>query len=58
MLAAYESPISMANQAAWSKEPKADLVVGPADKYTPGAGEMLVRNECIALSPVDFKNQK
>ncbi|KAL9102123.1 MAG: hypothetical protein Q9163_002684 [Psora crenata] len=46
------------NVAAWSPEPKANLVVGPAEMYEPGPREMLVRNECIAFSPVDFKNQQ
>ncbi|KAL9123776.1 MAG: hypothetical protein Q9217_006828 [Psora testacea] len=46
------------NLAAWSPEPKADLVVGHAAMYEPGPKEMLVKNECIAFSPVDFKNQR
>ena len=48
----------MLNEACWQKEAGANVEVGPADMYTPGPGEMLVKNESIGFSPIDFKDQR
>ena len=48
----------MSNQAAWLKANGATLEVGPADKYEPGAGELLIKVEVAAVSPVDNLMQK
>jgi len=47
-----------ANQAAWLNEAKANITVAPAEDYTPGAGEVLVRNEAIGFNPIEAKIQK
>jgi NADPH:quinone reductase-like Zn-dependent oxidoreductase len=48
----------MANLACWQNEAGGKITVGPADMHTPGPGEILVRNEFIALSPIDWKDQR
>lgn len=48
----------MANQAAWIKQKQAQLEVDAADKYDPQAGELLVKVEVIAFSPIESKTQK
>lgn len=48
----------MSNQASWIKEARADVILGPADVYTPGPGEILVKNECIGFNPIESKIQK
>ncbi|KAI1427793.1 zinc-binding oxidoreductase CipB [Xylaria sp. FL1777] len=42
------------NTAAFLTEVKAHpFVIGPAPVWTPGAGEILVKNEAVAINPVD-----
>jgi NADPH:quinone reductase-like Zn-dependent oxidoreductase len=48
----------MANQAAWIKKQQAQLEVDAADKYEPQAGELLVKVEVIAFSPIEAKTQR
>jgi NADPH:quinone reductase-like Zn-dependent oxidoreductase len=48
----------MANQAAWIKQKQAQLEVDDANKYEPGAGELLVKVDVIAFSPIESKTQK
>jgi NADPH:quinone reductase-like Zn-dependent oxidoreductase len=48
----------MANEAAWIKEPKANVEIGPAPMYTPSSGDVLVKVESIGFNPVDPKIQK
>lgn len=48
----------MSNHAAWIKEQYARLTVSPAEKPTPGAGELLVKIAIIAFSPIEAKVQK
>ncbi|KAF2746175.1 putative alcohol dehydrogenase [Sporormia fimetaria CBS 119925] len=48
----------MSNQAAWIKEKHANVELGPADKYTPGDGELLVKVEVIGFNPIEAKIQK
>ncbi|MCS5497107.1 zinc-binding alcohol dehydrogenase family protein [Cnuibacter physcomitrellae] len=45
------------NTAAWLTEPRADLVVGPADMPEPGPEELLVRVRAIAVNPLDEVKQ-
>ncbi|KIW35532.1 uncharacterized protein PV07_02222 [Cladophialophora immunda] len=45
----------MANQAAIVPSAKAPLEVKSVEKYTPGAGEILVKNEVISFNPVEAK---
>ncbi|KAI9765463.1 MAG: hypothetical protein M1839_005504 [Geoglossum umbratile] len=47
-----------ANQAAWLNEARASATVAPAEDYTPGPGEVVVRNEAIAFNPIEAKIQK
>ncbi|BFZ64103.1 hypothetical protein YB2330_005241 [Saitoella coloradoensis] len=48
----------MSNQAAWIKESKANpVVVDSAPVYTPGKGEVVVKNAAAAINPVDWKIQ-
>ncbi|KAI9774077.1 MAG: hypothetical protein M1840_005170 [Geoglossum simile] len=47
-----------ANQAAWLNEAQANTTVAPAEDYTPGPGEVVVRNEAIGFNPIDAKIQK
>ncbi|PRP74654.1 coagulation factor 5/8 type domain-containing protein [Planoprotostelium fungivorum] len=45
-------------QAAFLPEKHGKLQVKPTEKYTPGPGEILIRNEYVASNPVDWKIQK
>jgi NADPH:quinone reductase-like Zn-dependent oxidoreductase len=45
----------MANQAAIVPSAKAPLEVKSIEKYTPGEGEILVKNEVISFNPVEAK---
>lgn len=45
----------MANQAAIVPSAKAALEVKSVEKYTPGADEILVKNEVISFNPVEAK---
>lgn len=46
------------NQACWQNEARAKVTLGPAETYTPGPGEILVKNEYIGISPIDWLDQK
>ncbi|KAF9883577.1 hypothetical protein FE257_003176 [Aspergillus nanangensis] len=46
------------NKAAVIKEAHAPITVEPAQSYTPGTGEVLVRNEAISFNPIEAKIQK
>ncbi|MCJ1260582.1 hypothetical protein MMC22_000444 [Lobaria immixta] len=46
------------NQACWQNEARAKVTLGPAVNYTPGPGEILVKNEYIGISPIDWLDQK
>lgn len=46
------------NKACWQPAARAPVELGDAPIPTPGPGQMLVRNECIAFSPIDFKDQR
>lgn len=48
----------MENQAAWILQPKGRLQVNKAEVPTPGEGELLVKIECIAFSPIESKIQR
>ncbi|KAJ5810303.1 zinc-type alcohol dehydrogenase-like protein [Penicillium pulvis] len=48
----------MDNQAAWITSPKSTVEIGPAPKYIPDAGQVLVRIESIGFNPVEPKIQK
>ena len=48
----------MTNQAAWIKQKHAQIEVDAASDYEPGTGELLVKVEVIAFSPIDSKTQK
>ena len=48
----------MSHQAAWIKEQHANLVVDKASTPTPGPGELLVKVQAIAFSPLEAKIQK
>ncbi|OJZ82080.1 hypothetical protein ASPFODRAFT_198294 [Aspergillus luchuensis CBS 106.47] len=48
----------MDNQAAWIKSPKANVVVEPTPKYSPGPEQVLVKVESIGFNPVEPKIQK
>jgi len=48
----------MSNQASWIHAAKAPVVLGDAKIPIPGPGEILVKNNCIAFSPIDAKIQK
>ncbi len=41
------------NRAAWQPRTGTPLEVGPADDWTPGAGEIVIRNAAVAINPVD-----
>lgn len=49
--------MSHTNTAAWLKEVKTKFEIGPADFYTPAAGELLIENRAVAINPVDWMNQ-
>ncbi|KAE8381631.1 chaperonin 10-like protein [Aspergillus bertholletiae] len=46
------------NRAAVLKSPRESVEVGPIETWTPGAGEVLVRNELIAFNPIEAKIQR
>ncbi|GFF46270.1 zinc-type alcohol dehydrogenase-like protein SACOL2177 [Aspergillus lentulus] len=48
----------MTNEAAWLKEPKANVEIAPAPMYTPGPGDVLVKVESIGFNSIDAKIQK
>jgi NADPH:quinone reductase-like Zn-dependent oxidoreductase len=48
----------MTNEAAWIREPKANVEIGPAQMYTPGSGDVLVKVESIGFNAIDAKIQK
>lgn len=48
----------MENQACWQNAARSPVELGPAAVYEPGLGQILVKNECIAFSPIDFKDQR
>ena len=47
-----------ANKAAWLNEARANIAVADAEDYTPGPGEVVVRNEAIGFNPIEAKIQK
>ncbi|KIW84486.1 hypothetical protein Z517_03736 [Fonsecaea pedrosoi CBS 271.37] len=49
--------MATANHAAWFRQAKSPLEVGPADVSKPGANEVLVRNRAVAMNPIDWKIQ-
>jgi NADPH:quinone reductase-like Zn-dependent oxidoreductase len=48
----------MTHQAAWIYSKGADVELGEAETPTPGKGELLVKVQAIAFSPIDWKQQK
>jgi NADPH:quinone reductase-like Zn-dependent oxidoreductase len=48
----------MSNQASWIPAATKTVSVGPADTYTPGPGELLVKINSIAFTPIEGKIQK
>jgi NADPH:quinone reductase-like Zn-dependent oxidoreductase len=47
--------LTMTNQAAFIPAAKAPLEVQDVEKYKPGPHEILIKNEVIALNPIDYK---
>jgi hypothetical protein len=48
----------MSNQASWIPAATKQVSVGPADTYTPGPNELLVKIKSIAFTPIEAKIQK
>ena len=48
----------MSNQAAWVKAARSNIEVEPVDMWSPGPGELLIRNESIAINPIEARIQK
>jgi len=48
----------MTNQAAWIKNPKAQLSVELAPEAKAGPGEVVIKNAFVAINPVDWKIQE
>lgn len=48
----------MANEAAWIKSEKANLEVGPTEKYAPGPHDILIKTHAIAFNPLEASIQK
>lgn len=48
----------MTNQAAWIRQKQGQLEVDSADRYEVGDGELLVKVDVIAFSPIDSKTQR
>ncbi|KAF1976202.1 GroES-like protein [Bimuria novae-zelandiae CBS 107.79] len=48
----------MANQASWIPAPTKQVSVGPAETYTPGPNELLVKINSVAFTPIEAKIQK
>jgi NADPH:quinone reductase-like Zn-dependent oxidoreductase len=44
-------------QAAWLPAKGERLSVGPAERYKPETGEVLIKNHVVAINPVDYKMQ-
>lgn len=42
------------NRAAWLYGTGQQLRVGDAPLYSPGKGEILIRNQAIAVNPIEF----
>jgi NADPH:quinone reductase-like Zn-dependent oxidoreductase len=48
----------MSNKAAWVKEPRSSIEVEPVDMWSPGPGELLIKNESISFNPIEARIQK
>jgi NADPH:quinone reductase-like Zn-dependent oxidoreductase len=48
----------MTNQASWIPAATKQVSVGPADTYTPGPNELLVKIKSVAFTPIEAKIQK
>jgi NADPH:quinone reductase-like Zn-dependent oxidoreductase len=48
----------MSNKAAWVKEARSNIEVEPVDMWSPGPGELLIKNESIAINPIEARIQK
>jgi NADPH:quinone reductase-like Zn-dependent oxidoreductase len=46
--------MTMDNLAAWQRQPGEPLSIGPAELAVVGPGEILVRNEAVAINPLDY----
>lgn len=46
------------NEACWQNEARSKVTLGPAETSSPGLGEILVKNEYIGISPIDWLDQK
>jgi NADPH:quinone reductase-like Zn-dependent oxidoreductase len=46
--------MTMDNLAAWQRQPGEPLSIGPAELGAVGPGEILVRNEAVAINPLDY----
>lgn len=44
-------------KAAWLSAKGERLSIGPAKRYEPAEGEILIKNAVMALNPVDYKMQ-
>lgn len=49
--------MTQTNKAAWLRQEKTKLEVGPAEIGKPGRDQVLVRNRAVAVNPVDWKMQ-
>jgi NADPH:quinone reductase-like Zn-dependent oxidoreductase len=49
-----EGVFEMDNLAAWQRRPGEPLSIGPAERPVAGPGEILVRNEAVAVNPLDY----
>lgn len=48
----------MSNEAAWISEPRAPLKTGPAELYTPGPDEVVVKIHSVAINPMEAMIQR
>ncbi|KAK7187791.1 hypothetical protein DPSP01_010839 [Paraphaeosphaeria sporulosa] len=48
----------MANQASWIPAATKQVSVGPAETYTPGPNELLVKINSVAFTPIEAKIQR
>jgi len=48
----------MSNQAAWIKEPRSNISIEPVEMWSPGPGELLIKNESISIKPIEARIQK
>ena len=46
--------MSKDNLAAWQRKPGEPLTIGPAEVPAAGRGEIVVRNEAVAINPLDW----